>query len=262
MVEFEKSIQREREKIVDGVLIVCAAILALPVAASLGRMIDIGWHPVMALQVSALLLCWVAVLLRKRISYIPKAILIITIFLSNGIVGVYQFGLIGNGMTFSILAPALAVVFFNMRVALMLYGLVATSIAMIGCYVVQTKYLPGFNLHTYAVNYKSWLDFLFAFVFVAGILTVTGGVLFKQLTRKLIEVDMLKNEAEKKVKILSGLLPICSHCKKIRDDKGYWNQLESYITHHSEVQFSHGICEDCAKELYPDLDLYDDQEGM
>jgi len=57
------------------------------------------------------------------------------------------------------------------------------------------------------------------------------------------------------VKKLSGLLPICMHCKKIRDDKGYWNQIEKYIHDHSDVEFSHGICQECAKKHYPDLDL-------
>jgi ligand-binding sensor domain-containing protein len=56
-----------------------------------------------------------------------------------------------------------------------------------------------------------------------------------------------------KVRQLSGLLPICSRCKKIRDDRGYWNQLEEYITEHSEAGFSHGICPDCIPLLYPEL---------
>jgi DNA-binding NtrC family response regulator len=55
------------------------------------------------------------------------------------------------------------------------------------------------------------------------------------------------------IKQLQGMLPICSVCKNIRDDKGYWNRIESYISRHSEVEFSHGICPDCAKTLYPDL---------
>jgi len=55
------------------------------------------------------------------------------------------------------------------------------------------------------------------------------------------------------VKSLRGLLPICAACKKIRDDKGYWNQIEEYIRKHSEVEFSHGICPDCAKRLYPEF---------
>jgi len=55
-----------------------------------------------------------------------------------------------------------------------------------------------------------------------------------------------------KVKLLGGLLPICSACKKIRDDKGYWSQVESYVQEHSEATFTHGLCPDCIKTLYPD----------
>ena len=58
-------------------------------------------------------------------------------------------------------------------------------------------------------------------------------------------------EALAKIKTLSGLLPICSSCKKIRDDKGYWNTLEKYITEHSDAMFSHGMCPDCMKRDYP-----------
>jgi PAS domain S-box-containing protein len=60
-------------------------------------------------------------------------------------------------------------------------------------------------------------------------------------------------EALANVKSLSGLLPICASCKKIRDDKGYWSQVESYIQKHSEATFTHGICPDCIKKWYPDL---------
>jgi PAS domain S-box-containing protein len=55
------------------------------------------------------------------------------------------------------------------------------------------------------------------------------------------------------VKMLGGLVPICANCKKIRDDKGYWTQLEAYIQERSEARFSHGICPDCAKKLYPEI---------
>ena len=60
-------------------------------------------------------------------------------------------------------------------------------------------------------------------------------------------------KALSEVKALSGLLPICSSCKKIRDDKGYWNQIEAYIRDHSEANFSHSICPECAQKLYPEL---------
>ncbi len=54
-----------------------------------------------------------------------------------------------------------------------------------------------------------------------------------------------------KVKLLSGFLPICASCKMIRDDKGYWQQIEAYIRDHSDAEFTHSICPDCVKKLYP-----------
>jgi HPt (histidine-containing phosphotransfer) domain-containing protein len=57
------------------------------------------------------------------------------------------------------------------------------------------------------------------------------------------------------VKILTGMLPICASCKNIRDDEGYWHQVEVYIRSHTEVEFSHGICPDCTTKLYPELHL-------
>lgn len=77
-------------------------------------------------------------------------------------------------------------------------------------------------------------------------------------TRKRIEaererlIDELR-DALAHIKTLRGLIPICCECKKIRDDKGYWNQLEEYIQEHSDAEFSHGICPGCAKKLYPEL---------
>ena len=60
--------------------------------------------------------------------------------------------------------------------------------------------------------------------------------------------------ASSQIKILTGLLPICMDCKKIRDDTGYWNQLEKFIGEHSEAELSHSICEECMEKRYPALD--------
>jgi hypothetical protein len=74
-------------------------------------------------------------------------------------------------------------------------------------------------------------------------------------TRELTERNAELAEALGNVRQLTGLLPICAHCKKIRDDQGYWNQLENYLSRHSGVGFSHGICPQCAREHFPDLHL-------
>lgn len=65
-------------------------------------------------------------------------------------------------------------------------------------------------------------------------------------------------DALEKIRQLQGLVPICSHCKKIRNDKGFWNHIEEYIDAHLDVSLSHSICPDCAEENYPGLNLYDD----
>ncbi|MFH2037436.1 MAG: PAS domain S-box protein, partial [Candidatus Zixiibacteriota bacterium] len=82
--------------------------------------------------------------------------------------------------------------------------------------------------------------------------------IFRDITaRKRVEAERDKiitelREAINKVKTLSGLIPICASCKKIRDDQGYWSDVELYISKHSDAEFSHGLCNDCMKKLYPE----------
>lgn len=90
---------------------------------------------------------------------------------------------------------------------------------------------------------------------------------FLMMNSKRMEDDLLQSQDElshtitklekslTEVKTLSGLLPICAHCKKVRDDQGYWKQIEEYISERSDADFSHGICPECARKLYPQLRL-------
>jgi hypothetical protein len=71
-----------------------------------------------------------------------------------------------------------------------------------------------------------------------------------------LQIDKQKLEkALQDIKTLRGLIPICSYCKSIRDDSGFWNQLEKYIINNSEAELSHGICPDCAEKICPELDM-------
>jgi PAS domain S-box-containing protein len=70
------------------------------------------------------------------------------------------------------------------------------------------------------------------------------------VTEQIEAREMLRKAQDDEIKKLKGLLPICSYCKKIRDDKGYWQQVEVYVREHSGVDFTHGICPDCAEEYY------------
>jgi CheY-like chemotaxis protein len=77
--------------------------------------------------------------------------------------------------------------------------------------------------------------------------------------REALIKDLQKALSE--IKTLQGFLPICSHCKKIRDDEGSWNQMESYISAHSDAEFSHSICQECAEKYYPELDIFGEDDS-
>lgn len=103
-------------------------------------------------------------------------------------------------------------------------------------------------------------------VWAAAVLLVTGGraVVTAWATRRQPPLESLRRvlsvvmtaaleDALGNVKTLTGLLPIGASCKTIRDDQGYWNQIEVYVRDHSEADFSHGLCPDCVRRLYPDF---------
>jgi GAF domain-containing protein len=97
---------------------------------------------------------------------------------------------------------------------------------------------------------RTWSEELIALLKIAGV--VFGSAIERkrseeERSRLIFELQ----ESLARVRTLSGMLPICASCKKIRDDKGYWNQIETYIKDHSEAEFTHGICPECAARLYP-----------
>lgn len=75
----------------------------------------------------------------------------------------------------------------------------------------------------------------------------------EERTEKLTELNVKLSKSIEELNTLRGIIPICASCKKIRDDSGYWNQIEAYISKHSMAEFSHSICPDCVKKLYPEL---------
>jgi K+-sensing histidine kinase KdpD len=104
--------------------------------------------------------------------------------------------------------------------------------------------------HYSSLYYAFWNSFvrLVAFLFTALLISKIKAILE---TEKKISAD-LQNSLDH-IKQLKGMLPICASCKKIRNDKGYWEQIEHYISERSETEFSHGLCPDCAVRLYPEL---------
>jgi hypothetical protein len=111
---------------------------------------------------------------------------------------------------------------------------------------------PGENARLAVAHLGLWL------VGLVGLL-LTGTSLRRHLrARQQAETERERLIAELQdalanVKALRGLIPICSSCKKIRNDQGYWTQLETYLQQHTEAEFSHGLCIDCLRKLYPEF---------
>ncbi len=119
-------------------------------------------------------------------------------------------------------------------------------------HIIQTVRSPK-DERSYHINYSP-------------IVNTDGTISQMAISRDITEQQQVREEREKlidelqealnNIKTLKGLVPICSVCKKIRDDKGYWNQIEEFIESHSNASFSHGTCPECLEKLYGKQDWF------
>jgi hypothetical protein len=159
----------------------------------------------------------------------------------------------------SVLFQAIAVVFALrlIRVSGSRWAWVMISMAILGMAVRRSITL--FRL--FSGDPPQPLDLMYETIGLFTSLSMLAGILFvapifESIRRKEEERETMVRELREafaNVKTLSGLLPICASCKMIRDDKGYWNQIEAYIGTRTDAEFSHSICPDCRKKLYPNL---------
>ena len=162
-----------------------------------------------------------------------------------------------------ILAAALAMLYrhrtqFAPSVFMLLAG--SVGITMIA-EIVLTLWRDPFDIFSAIGHFLKIVSFylIYRAIIVTGI-EEPFNVVFRNLKQSEREKERLVNDlrhALNEVKTLSGFIPICARCKKIRDDEGYWQQVEEYISHHSNAEFSHSICPECMAELYPGYDTDD-----
>lgn len=152
----------------------------------------------------------------------------------------------GNGYAFVWFYPIPLGVFF-------LFGKKEGSIWILSSFATLFIVLV-LNLSRYSYDSSSIPRFLVSYAMVA---IFSYGIEFYRYRyyKELLEEKELLEKATQEIKRLTGLLPICSSCKKIRDKKGYWNQIEDYVNEHCEVKLTHSICPECVNELYSDFDL-------
>lgn len=130
--------------------------------------------------------------------------------------------------------------------------------------IIPAFLYSGFNIWYSLVYMESRSDLAFNGIIIAYVgINIFGAAISWQsgLGRRKRFLTMLElqqtnrdlGKALSEIKTLKGIIPICANCKKIRDDQGYWNQLEQYMAAHFDAEFSHGLCPKCAEELYPEI---------
>jgi hypothetical protein len=159
---------------------------------------------------------------------------------------------------------------FGSRFAIVIVGLLYSFVNVAGYLIVKDAVSPAMHfflvsdtLMTGAALIIAWWTANLIRLITDKALLITQSELQKNLLlNQTLEDQVQRRTAElqasiNQIKILGGLLPICSSCKKIRDDQGYWQQIEKYLHQHSEAEFSHSICPECTAQLYPELFLDD-----
>jgi len=147
-------------------------------------------------------------------------------------------------------------IFFEHRLAR--YGATAMVVMTTGLIVLFSLGITSISL----VIFQGYIDLLGLAICVAAPLLIfplparlffTTFLRLRRAEEELRKRNLAVERALQDVKTLSGLLPICCACKKIRDDQGYWNDVENYISDHSDLQLTHGFCPDCIARLYPEF---------
>jgi len=137
--------------------------------------------------------------------------------------------------------------FFFHPLVMLLSFLMSIRDAPLG--MANTTAVSTVILRSFSIDMLPWS---LSFTLFNGIIGFYYGILkFKKLEREELIANLQKALAD--VKTLSGMLPICAWCKKVRNDEGYWQKIEAYMKSHLDLDFTHGICNDCAKKEYPDL---------
>ena len=131
--------------------------------------------------------------------------------------------------------------------------LILIAVFSIAVYVFSSFHDILEDIVRFSRTHEGWeLDeIVIVFIFLVFALAVFSIRRWLELKKALSEIKQLK-----------GLIPICSACKKIRDDEGFWHNVEEYIRNHSEADFTHGICPDCIEKLYLDFDEETETEGL
>lgn len=264
-------IKETREKVCNGGLIVLAIVTVPALIASLIRIPSFGWQPIIFLHITVVSFVLLLTVFRKKCSYNVRSWAIISAIFIVGAGELFSFGIFGSGWPYLAHASIIGAILFDMKESIVIFICGSLMIALSFMLFNNQFLMVPVNIESYFDNVSTWVNYytdyliifstiIAAFFFINKALLQSTQELKKlnesleskveERTKSLTEANLKLNSTLEEVKTLKGIIPICMHCKEIRDDKGAWNKLEKYITEHSDAHFSHGICDKCLKKFY------------
>lgn len=199
-----------------------------------------------------------------------KIFSLITINTILGIVGLYIFGAPAASIFYLSISVTIMSLYSSKRGSIILIIILTLLITLIAFGFISNQIKPLINYDTQCRSLIYWI------IYITGIIStliISAVIIFnyrQSLWKLFSEVSTQRDELEvrnrelqaskNEIKVLRDLLPICAHCKKIRDEKGYWKQIEEYIEKHTDTQFSHSLCEECLEELYGNETWFKERE--
>lgn len=254
----------EREKLLSSLLAqiwnVMLLVSMLGGVASIQRFRYTGWMPIYSVHASIILAFFACWLMRNRLSFNLRVGIIMALFYVVGITGLFSFGLIGAGIWWLILCSLLASVFYSTQTG-MIHGIICLGIILTAAVAVTTGLITvPFDANVYIRQPSIWLTLLIGCVALSMFIFSAFSTYQNAMVELLQEVENSKQQkiqllAEQKKALdeiiaLRSIIPICSSCRKVRDDDGFWETVDTYMHKRTDIQFSHSICPDCGERLY------------
>lgn len=199
--------------------------------------------------------------LRKRITTRIKVVCITLVSLVIAIMGFCSMGMLAGAVFYFSLAGVIFALFFSKRTVVLFEILLTLFLVLVAIGFSSNLLEVKSGANTLLSSYTHWILYILSFSLTLTIICITILNYRKELKLLIENLSHQRKELEQKnielnkaldeIRTLRGILPLCSYCKKIREDEGYWEQVDVYIHKNTDANISHSICPDCMEKYFP-----------
>lgn len=259
-----------RRRFVTSVSAIMLALAVVGLPISLSRIPKVGFNLNHIIHIIVTVLIGLVFVIRNRLSDRQLAHITLFIFSVLSLASFWRYGIVSAGFFLASAGIFVAGATFGLRGGAVCAGLNLLMITVFAFLWLTGRLVFPIDVRDYIMLPSVWILLTVSFIITTAIYFLSATSFISELRELISAVETQKRELKRRseelsrnnlelqtalsqVEVLSGLLPICANCKKIRDDSGYWKQVEEYFEEHSRAEFTHSICPDCLREMYPEL---------